>query len=69
MSGIPSDIPHFQILSVWILVLGHYLFIRACSFSWALLSNVLGVGVILILEPGMCFMMLQLIQTDNYANP
>jgi len=52
MSGIPSDIPHFQILSVWILVLGHYLFIRACSFSWALLSNVLGVGVILILEPG-----------------
>jgi len=51
MSGIPSDIPNFQILSVWILVLGHYLFIRACSFSWALLSNVLGVGVMLILEP------------------
>ena len=51
MSGIPSDIPHFQILSVWILVLGHYLFIRACSFSWALLSNVLGVGVRVILEP------------------
>lgn len=51
MSGIPSDIPNFQILSVWILVLGHYLFIRACSFLWALLSNVLGVGVMLILEP------------------
>jgi len=51
MSGIPSDIPNFQILSVWILVLGHYLFIRPCSFSWALLSNVLGVGVRVILEP------------------